>query len=536
MGALLSSLPRGRRRLAAGAVLALAAAAAAVLQQRRRRQKRALDATPKPPSDAKVIGELLWPKWGHGGIAGRGQVQMLVMLALAAVRTYISHIMTLYNRDIEFAKQALNTPMFAALMRKFLALSVVQVFVWQISGHMGGQLELIFREKLTKLVHKEYFADLNYYTVAHKSDVLPDPDERIAEDVKKTAETYALTYRNGLYAASNGLWGTIELVHFSGWKVGIAPYVYLIGGVIAIEKLVPMDWENLIGNKDRLFARFRSCLLRTNLNCEAIAALNGADVEEQTARSAYGEMMGATHTYWSRMIKHGLVQNIVFEHAIFPFCAWFILLPMYLRPKRTTFDLNSNAAVMGELYFSIQIFIQALNGAGSIAELVEKWGQMGSNAKRIADLRRLLQTLSAERKTQRTAEMQSGDHIAFEDVDIVTPTGNELVKGLTFDLHKGEALLITGHNGAGKSSIFRCLGGLWNIPTGKITKPGVSGDGGLNSTIFYLPQRPYNVRLTGSLLDSSAPSVSADRLPQSVCTGAGDTHRPTHVPRAGYAA
>ena len=106
---------------------------------------------------------------------------------------------------------------------------------------------------------------------------------------------------------------------------------------------------------------------------------------------------------------------------------------MYRRPKRTVFDLNSNAAVMGELYFSIQIFIQALNGAGSIAELVEKWGQMGSNAKRIADLRRLLQTLSAERKQQRAAEMISGNYIAFEDVDIVTPTGNKLVNGLTFD-------------------------------------------------------------------------------------------------------
>ena len=46
-------------------------------------------------------------------------------------------------------------------------------------------------------------------------------------------------------------------------QVGIAPYVYLIGGVIAIEQLVPMDWENLIGNKDKAFAKFRSCLLRT---------------------------------------------------------------------------------------------------------------------------------------------------------------------------------------------------------------------------------------------------------------------------------
>ena len=50
----------------------------------------------------------------------------------------------------------------------------------------------------------------------------------------------------------------------------------------------------------------------------------------------------------------------------------------------------------------------------------------------------------------------------------------------------------TGHNGAGKSSIFRCLGGLWAVPEGEITKPG-SATSGLHQDVFYLPQKPYNV-------------------------------------------
>ena len=36
---------------------------------------------------------------------------------------------------------------------------------------------------------------------------------------------------------------------------------------------------------------------------------------------------------------------------------------------------------------------------------------------------------------------------------------------------QGDSLLLVGHNGSGKSSIFRCLGGLWKIPEGgTITK------------------------------------------------------------------
>ena len=54
--------------------------------------------------------------------------------------------------------------------------------------------------------------------------------------------------------------------------------------------------------------------------------------------------------------------------------------------------------------------------------------------------------------------------------------------------------------GAGKSSVFRCLGGLWTIPEGQISKPGSKdGKSGLSGSVFYLPQKPYNV--LGTLFD-----------------------------------
>ena len=69
---------------------------------------------------------------------------------------------------------------------------------------------------------------------------------------------------------------------------------------------------------------------------------------------------------------------------------------------------------------------------------------------------------------------EDGDVIEFRDVTIVTPASPpvKLVEHLSFRLEKGSSILLTGHNGAGKSSIFRCMGGLWSIPTGTIVKPG----------------------------------------------------------------
>ena len=91
----------------------------------------------------------------------------------------------------------------------------------------------------------------------------------------------------------------------------------------------------------------------------------------------------------------------------------------------------------------------------------------------------------------------------LQDVTIITPANVLLVSNLSFSLEPGESLLLVGHNGSGKSSIFRCLGGLWKIPDGGvITKPPVED-------FFYIPQKPYNVH--GTLADQLTYPETAEK-------------------------
>jgi len=99
---------------------------------------------------------------------------------------------------------------------------------------------------------------------------------------------------------------------------------------------------------------------------------------------------------------------------------------------------------------------------------------------------------SAERKLDGGGTYVEGDTIRFEKVDIVSPEGTVLVYDLNMTVEHNQNVMITGPNGAGKSSIFRVIGELWPLSSGKLTKPP-------KEDFLFVPQKPYLVN--GTLRD-----------------------------------
>lgn len=89
-------------------------------------------------------------------------------------------------------------------------------------------------------------------------------------------------------------------------------------------------------------------------------------------------------------------------------------------------------------------------------------------------------------------EIVLGDYIHFDKCDIVSPDGTLLVKELCLEVRPGVNVMVTGPNGAGKSSLFRIIGELWPLSSGRLLKP-------RKEDVLFVPQKPYLVM--GTLRD-----------------------------------
>ena len=64
--------------------------------------------------------------------------------------------------------------------------------------------------------------------------------------------------------------------------------------------------------------------------------------------------------------------------------------------------------------------------------------------------------------------------------------GREVFRGLSFSLKSGEALLVTGRNGAGKSSLLRMIAGLVRIAAGTLAIEGGEPEAPIGEQAHYL--------------------------------------------------
>lgn len=94
----------------------------------------------------------------------------------------------------------------------------------------------------------------------------------------------------------------------------------------------------------------------------------------------------------------------------------------------------------------------------------------------IAGIRRINEFLEEEEAAFPEAEDTSGTTVCFEQVSFAYDPSHPVLKDLSFTVKEGENVTLVGRTGAGKSTVFRLLLGLYEPQGGRVTVGGVEAN------------------------------------------------------------
>jgi ABC-type uncharacterized transport system fused permease/ATPase subunit len=220
---------------------------------------------------------------------------------------------------------------------------------------------------------------------------------------------------------------------------------------VHVPQVWPLDWRTLVGTMEHRFSLYKHSHARVLLNSEAIAALKGQHAERNLLLKQLADTEQVQLRFWDALVPYQFLMEFSFREGVKAFTLFVIFAPLVLDGKSPALSQSGRAQLLATAQYRSSIFLQSVASAGSLGTAYRALKRIGGNAVRVTTLLDTLTQLTGSRDTHVQERFVEGDYISFQGVDISTPQGTPLVKDLNFTIRQGESLMITGHNGAGKS-------------------------------------------------------------------------------------
>ena len=399
---------------------------------------------------------------------------MLLLIGLMLVETKLAVMLNDQAGEMTSALAGKNGSRFWTAVRACLFTLAFAVPVYAFYYYMRDLFANQWRRWLTNRFLDGYLKGRKYYELGADS-AIDNPDQRISEDINTftgRSINFLLIFIGSamqLVAFSAVLWSISHLL------VGVLALYALIGTVVALyvfgNPLIHLNFWQL-----RREADFRFSLIRLRENAESIAFYRGEAQERAHIDSKFGKVI---HNY-ARLIRKQRSLNL--------FQRTFSQLTLVLPGVILAGGVLSGELEVGKAIQAAGAFTAVLGAVGVIVDNFESLSRFVAGIDRLQALSKLVMADAEDAKAAdahpRIARRE-GEHFALDSVTLHPPQSERvLIKELNLTLKPGDALLITGESGCGKSSLLRAIAGLWHTGSGTIHHPP-------QEACFFLPQQPY---------------------------------------------
>jgi putative ATP-binding cassette transporter len=422
-----------------------------------------------------------------------GRILLGAVIAIELAIVGINVALNWWNARFFNAIQEKNWDNFISELVFFCVIVAIYIVLAVYQLYLNQWLQIRWRRWMTARYLDHWLEHGNHYRMQLLGDAADNPDQRIAEDIRQfissgtgtgilpiglgllssvvTLGSFVIILWNLSAGAPLRLFGTEWAI--PGYLVWAALFYAMIGTVFT--HLIGRSLIGLNFRQQRFEADFRFDLVRARENSEQIALLDGEAAERERLMGRFAAVMAN----WMRIMTR--TKQLTFFTAgysqvsnVFPYL---VVSPAYFFGSLPLGTLTQTADAFGNVQSALSFFITTYRNIAEWRAVIDRLAGFNAAIEAGQDCARTPPVLSV-------APRPGGTAIEIDDLKVRLPDGKELVTAREMALPAGEASLVTGPTGSGKSTLFRAIAGVWPFGAGTVVVPE-------GARVVMLPQRPY---------------------------------------------